>query len=678
MWSSRWGQLTSVRIVPDSKIELESLRLEFAQTFRKALDPLAIGFVVYPARSLALEASVGTTDFGLYFIYFSFFIVVSALLLTSLFFRLGVEQRLREIGLLRAIGYPVEVIRSSFQMEGILLSILGSAVGVVGAVIYADLIMWGLRTWWVDAVGTTRLLLTVSPLALGIGVTGGVIAACVSIAATLRTAALATPRSLLSGAVAEVAGISSPPNNVTFTDARSWKMGIVIGVFGVVFVGLSLVGFIGTTGGFFGGGLLVLCALLLVVWGWFHSRPRRHTVGPWSLSQVGFRNASYRPGRSVLCIALIASAAFIIVSVDAFRLEESDNVLDDRSGSGGFTLLAGTLLPLVHDLSTIDGQQELFISDLFENNQILDGVSISRFRVRPGEDASCLNLYQAKDPRILAPTSQFIDEARFSFGSTVDATPEEKENPWLLLERRFDDGAIPAIADSTSLAYALHLSTGDDLVLNRDTDHPIRLRIVAALTDSIFQRELLISESYFNRVFADYEGYRFFLIDAPIEKTAEVSSALEDRMADFGFDVVSTTERLAAFHRVNNTYLATFQMLGGLGLILGTFGLGAVLLRNVLERQKELSLMRAVGFNVGHLSLIVLAENAFLLITGLSVGTISAVVAIAPALFERGGTISLFLLGVLLFIVIFVGLVVSFFATVAAIRSPLLSSLRTD
>ena len=251
MWASRWGQLTSVRIVPGSNIELESLQSEFAQTFRKALDPLSVGFVVYPARSLALEASVGTTDFGLYFIYFSFFLVVSALLLASLFFRLGVEQRLREIGLLRAIGYPVGAIRRFFQMEGVLLSVLGSAVGVVGAVIYADLIMWGLRTWWVDAVGTTRLLLTVSPLALGIGVTGGVVAACVSITLTLRTVALATPRSLLSGTVAEAAGISMPQNDVAFTDARALKMGIIFGALGIVLVGLSGIGFIGETGGFF-------------------------------------------------------------------------------------------------------------------------------------------------------------------------------------------------------------------------------------------------------------------------------------------------------------------------------------------------------------------------------------------------------------------------------------------
>ena len=271
-----------------------------------------------------------------------------------------------------------------------------------------------------------------------------------------------------------------------------------------------------------------------------------------------------------------------------------------------------------------------------------------------------------------------VSEGRFRFSSSIAETEAEETNPWLLLNREFEDGAIPAIADATSLAYALHLSVGDDFVLNRDTDNPITLRIVAALSDSIFQRELLIGESHFERVFADYEGYRFFLIDAPVERLELVSASLEDRMSDFGFDVVSSGERLAAFHRVNNTYLATFQTLGGLGLILGTFGLGAVLLRNVLERRRELALMRAVGYNAGHLSLMVVAENSFLLFAGLAVGTSSAIVAIAPAWLERGGGVPLLSLGVLLLIVVAVGLSASVAATIAAIRSPLLSSLRTE
>ena len=678
LWASRWGQVTSVRLYPAPGEDLAGARNRFEDALRTALDPLALGFVVYPARSLALEASAGVTDFGLYFIYFSFFLVVSALLLASLFFRLGVEQRLRELGLLRATGFPAPAIRRVFLTEAGILSVVGSALGGAGAVLYAELIMLGLRTWWVDAVGTTRLALDVSPAMLAAGGAGGVLAALGSIGWTLRALSPASPRSLLTGAVAEVTGVGQVSAAAPQGGSRAWRAGAALVGVGIVLVAGAAAGLIGATGGFFGGGLTLLAALLVLAWAWLSRRPARRADGSWSVSQVGFRNASYRPGRSVLCIALIAFAAFIIVAVDAFRREGGGDVLDRSSGTGGYTLLADTLLPVVHDPTTPEGQAELFIEDLFAEGEALAGVTLSRFRLRPGEDASCLNLYQAKDPRVLAPSAAFVAEGRFGFGATAAETPEEEANPWLLLDREFEDGAIPAIADATSLAYALHLSIGDDFVLNRDTDRPITLRIVGALSDSIFQRELLIGERHFERVFPDYDGHRFFLIDAPPERTAEVSAALEDRLVDFGFDVVSAAERLAAFHRVENTYLATFQTLGGLGLMLGTFGLGAVLLRNVLERRRELALMRAVGYNARHLSLMVLAENAFLLFAGLAIGAGCAVVAIAPAWIDRGGGVPLLSLGGLLFVVVATGLAASLAATVAAVRSPLLGALRAE
>jgi ABC-type antimicrobial peptide transport system permease subunit len=257
-------------------------------------------------------------------------------------------------------------------------------------------------------------------------------------------------------------------------------------------------------------------------------------------------------------------------------------------------------------------------------------------------------------------------------------TDAEAANPWLLLARELEDGAVPAIADATSLQYALHLSVGDDFILNRETDNPITLRIVAALSDSIFQGELLIGEQHFVRLFPEYEGYRFFLVDAPQAQTAEVTAALEDRLADYGFDITSAPERLATFHRVNNTYLATFQMLGALGLLLGTLGLGAVLLRNVLERRRELALLRAVGYNARDVSLIVLAENGLLLFAGLGAGTVCALVAIAPAWIERGGQFPILSLAGLLLAVAVAGLVSSLAATIAAVRSPLLAALRSE
>ncbi len=671
LWRSRWGSVTSIRLNTTGDLEADANR--FGAALRSAVDPLSVGLVVYPARAMALESSSGATDFGLYFFYFSFFLVVSALLLASLFFRLGVEQRLAEVGLLRATGFPPAALWRVFSREAAVLSLVGSVIGIVGAIEYADFIMWGLRTWWVDAVGTTRLSLSVSPVSLVGGAAGGVLAAFGSIVWTLRSLIAVSPRSLLSGVLAE----PMPSKRAGGRSRAMWVAGAFL-VLGVVMVVVSGAGLLGATAGFFGGGLLLLCAMLSFSWAWLTGGSRRAPTGSWSVSQVGFRNATSRPGRSVLCMALIASAAFIIVAVESFHREGGIDERDPQSGTGGYPLLADTLLPIAHDLSTSDGRDALNLGDLFESGGPLEHVALARFRVRPGEDASCLNLYQAKDPRILAPTDEFVAMGRFSFSSSLAETPEEKANPWLLLDREFDDGAIPAIGDVTSLTYALHLGVGDDFVLNRDTDHPIRLRIVAALSDSVLQRELLIAEDQFERVFSGYEGYRFFLVDTPQDQTGEVVAALEDRLADFGFDAVSTGERLASFHRVNNTYLATFQTLGGLGLVLGTFGLGAVLLRNVLERRRELALLRAVGYNAGHLALLVLAENAFLLFAGLLAGTICALVAIAPAWIERGGTLPLASLTVLLVLVVGAGLLASLAATVAAVRSPLLEALRTE
>src|SRR5678816_2972321 len=122
-------------------------------------------------------------------------------LLTALFFRLGVEQRVREIGVLYAMGFPAARVRKIFLGEGIILALVGSLLGIAGAIAYGQLIMLGLRTWWVDAVGTTNLALHVSPLSLLIGVVGGIVAAVVCVLFTLRQLGKGSTRSLLAGIV---------------------------------------------------------------------------------------------------------------------------------------------------------------------------------------------------------------------------------------------------------------------------------------------------------------------------------------------------------------------------------------------------------------------------------------------------------------------------------------------
>jgi ABC-type lipoprotein release transport system permease subunit len=670
LWQSRYGSITSIRVKPEAGQPLAAAHDAYTQRLRAAADPLALGIGVIDVRQQGLEASRGATDFGEYFVYFSFFIVVSALLLVALFFKLGIEQRVREVGLLRAVGFGPARVRWLFLQEGVLLAAVGSILGVFGAIGYAWLMMFGLRSWWVDAVGTTALTLHVSAASIVGGAVGGVVAAIVCIWWTLRTLASISERSLLMGTIE-----NSQLSNSQLRRKGSWLIATVT----LALVAASLLigamtGTVARAGAFFGAGSALLIASLCAAAWWLRHRSRSGIYGHgWlSVSKLGMRTATYRPGRSVLSIAVIAAATFILISVEAFRRGDQLTDTGPRSGVGGYDLMIETVLPVVQDPNTREGREALNLFDLDS------AVAFEPLRLLPGDDASCLNLYEPRSPRIVAARQSFLNEGRFAFQGSLATTDAERRNPWLLLERSEADGAIPVIADANSMTYVLHKKLGDEIVLPRG-DGSIRLRLVAALRDSIFQGELLMAEQSFVKLFPEQEGFRVLLVQAGHENPARLKSELEEGLADLGAQVIGASERLAQFHRVENTYLSTFQTLGGLGLLLGTFGLATVLLRNVLERKRELALLGAVGYRRAHVMAMVVAENVLLLVAGLTAGALSATLAIAPAVAERGSRLPFTSGSAMLMIAVLVtGLLSSVIAMRAATRLPLLASLRSE
>lgn len=662
IWASRFGQVSALRLSGLPPIGAQDI------------DPVAAGLSARSVRDAAAAAAEGTTDFGEYFLYFSFFLVVSALLLAYLFFAVGLEQRTREVGLLAAVGFSPAAIRSSFVREGFVLAAIGAIIGAAAAVGYGALIMYGLRTWWVGAVGTTRLELHVAPASLAAGVIGAFAAGMLALWLGVRAMSRRSARALLTGD-SERAAPKSRPSGIRGGNGSqvTW---IVLAVLGAALITASSTGAIDQTAGFFGAGgawlIAGLCAASVLL-----RRPRASTVlrqGVTGIARLGFRHTAARPARSVLSLALIAFACFVLVSVGAFRKDSSGLSLEKSSGTGGYPLMAEAVAPLMFDPNTAEGRAGL---GLASGDPIVNETRITRFRLRPGDETSCLTLYKPANPRIIAPEPRFYEEPRFSFAGSMAATAEEQANPWRLLARTFQDGAIPAIADQTTLMYVLHLGIGDDFVLNPDGPAPIRLRIVGALADSVLQSELVIGEPDFVRLFPRDEGYRVWMIEtggAP----EEVTTYLEDRLSDFGLDVIDTRERWASYHEVENTYLATFQALGSLGLLLGTVGLGAVLARNVLERKREIGLLKAVGFSPADVRGMVLSESLALVGGGLLLGAVSAIVAVLPALRDRAHAIPIQALAGLLAAVAITGVLASLFAVRIAHRTPVLSAIKSE
>jgi ABC-type lipoprotein release transport system permease subunit len=638
LWPSSYGTLSSLRVAPldhwPPPTNVDSV------------------FSIRAARSEALAAANGTTDFGEYFIYFSFFLVVSGLLLAGMFFALSVEQRAKELGLMLAVGFRRRDIRRVLFLEGLVLAGSGAALGLIGAIAYAAAIMLGLRTWWVGAVNTTSLELHVAPSLLVAGALGALLSAVVALASAMRRLRHQSARGLLLGGL-------SPP---TLSGKRSLSSRAIAGsgaVGALLLVAGGITRMVPPAGAFFGAGGLLLIAGCALFAAWLRS-PGGQSSPASSIVRFGAAYARWRPTRSVLSAALIAFACFVIVAVTAFRREGETASLDRASGTGGFALMAESVAPLMHNPNTPNGRDELSLTGF----AALDAARIARFRLRPGDEASCLTLYQPKNPRIVAPEAAFLQERRFTFARSLASSDEERANPWLLLDKRFDDGAVPAVADQTTLTYVFHLGLGDDFVLTPDGATPIRLRIVGALADSFLQSEIIIGEHDFTRLFPSREGYHVWLIDTPESNAAALTTLLEDRLSDFGVDVTDTRARLASYHQVENTYLSTFQALGALGLLLGTLGLAAVLARNVLERRRELGLLGAIGFTRAHVRTMVASESLVLVGVGVTVGTVTALVAIAPAMRERVSSFPAASLALLIVGVVLTGLL----ASLAAVR----------
>ncbi len=643
LWGSRFGVATSVRVATTSA---------YAQQLRDRIDPAQLGMVVMDIRKSGREASQGSTDFGEYFAYFSFFVLASALILAGLLFRLGIEQRMREIGMLRSLGWSSTRINVVFLFEGAIVAVAGVVIGSLAAVGYCALVLYGLRTFWQGAVGGTQLQLFVNPVSVTEGAAGGFLMGLSAMWWALHGLRRLSPRSLLAG---------TPPTDVRRGKRKRTRLiALVAFILGVLLLASGAMHNIDEAGGFFAGAALLLIAALTWTSAWIGSL--HHSVlaldQGHSLWKLGARSTAFRPGRAIAGIALIASATFLIVGLDAFR-QRVVPTSDPHSGTGGFALAAESELPILYDPNTPAGRENLNLIGVPESH-------FFSFRLRPGDDASCLNLYQPRNPRVLGAPDAFLRAGRFRF---VD----ERENPWLLLDADPGTGPMPAIADANSITYILHRKVGDEFVLNPDSDHPVRLKLVAALEGSMLQSELIVSERNFVRAFPQEQGYRFFLID-----TKSSPSVLENALSDYGFDATSATERLAAYRQVENTYLSTFQALGGIGLLLGTVGLAAVLLRNVLERRRELALLRALGYEPSDIGWIVIAENLFIAGAGLAIGTACAIIAVLPTVVARGGRPPLVAIIGLLIAVPATALLSSVFAVRAVSSAPLLAALRAE
>jgi len=663
MWGSRYGDLMAVRY-PAAKTNARELR----DDLREKINPEETGLAFRMVRGAALKAASESMDLGQLFLGMSVFLIAASLILTAMFFIFTVEQRAREMGVLLAVGIPRARVRRLFLGEGLILAVVGSLAGIPLGWAFANALVWGLGSAWSGAVADTAIEFHARA---STGLIGAAAAAVISLgvmALALRRQSKRPVREL----VAEDYSLSLDQTAAPAGSGRLRKAVFALGTLGAVGVaaGTALSHTARPAEGFFSAGALMLIGgiaglriLLARLSSGFSSKL--------SIGGLGVRNAARRPGRSMAAAGMLAAGCFVVFSVSAMKEDLSTQAGERKSGTGGFRLYAESSIAIPQDLNEDRGRAAYRLTD----KELLKGVVIHPLRVREGDDASCLNLNLSLSPPLLG-----VDPGKMSIlGAFADA------DTWGLLDRPLPDGSIPAlVGDSATAMWKLKLKVGKDdgalLDYADEQGRPFKVKLVGALPPrlSVLQGRLLISNRNFTSVYPSEGGFKAFLVDAPADAEDKVRQYLSQRLETAGLTVVPSVDRLREFYVVESSYLRLFMVLGGLGLLLGSAGMGILVLRHVIERRGELALLRAVGYSRDEAAGVVIAEQRFLLAAGLATGTLASALAIGPTALMSQNSIPVGLLAVFLGGTAVLSLAWIRIAAEAALRAPLVPALRSE
>lgn len=585
MWANRFGSLTAVRWPSERRAET---------AFTAEFNPAGAGYSLRPVREHALAAVNQAMDFGQLFVGMSFFLIIVALMLTGLLFVFGIQERAEEMGILLATGWKTARVRCLLLLEGSIIALGGSICGAIVGIGYTQLLIIGLSQYWQGAIAHSSVHLFVRSETVITGAVAAFVCALVAMAIAVWHLTGNPARELLMG------DFSQPHVSAVKAGNRMRASAIICGIVAMGLGAFALFADVRQISILFfaaGGLLLVACILFcsVVLKKWSLKS------GSFGLMNLALKNAARRMGRSLTVIGLLACGCFLVFSVSSMKEDLRAHARERNSGTGGFAWFGESTLALNDDAGDV------------------------RLRIREGDDASCLNLNRAQSPRLLGVDPEALT-ARKAFTSD--------ENFWALLNLKLPGGKVPAlVGDSDTALWGLDVAVGPEngaeFEYTDDSGQRFNVKLVGKLPMrlSIFQGSFLVAERQFIEHFSSEEGYRMFLWDHTEPDT------MNRKYARSGLDVVPAIDRLMEFYAVETTYLSMFLVLGILGLMVGSLGMGIVVLRNVQDRRPEQALLLAVGYRPALLKKLLLIEHGVLIVAGLGGGVVSAALAMIPALF---------------------------------------------
>jgi len=563
-------------------------------------------------------------------------------------FTMSVRQRMREFALLRAIGASPAQVFASILIQAAVVGLAGSALGIAAGLGLVWLLRIGFEKVGMDLSGSIPLDTTTVVLSLFIGTVVSISAAALPARRAALTApveamreAAATDKSLkrrsIAGCVLTTAGTAALATALVAPHPN-----------GSMMLGLGAVGLVI--------GVLLLAPIIA-----------RHTLG-------------------VLAAVLVAGFKPL------GRLARGNVIRNPRR-------TANTAGALMIGMALVGAASVLSASATASTASIVaDGWS-SDFSV---QSASGVPAGAVADVRALATVGS-VDV--LAYGPTVVAGPGERTSGKTTLSvvglppeafgRTIDldvvDGSLSTLADG---AVAVQQATatdrgwvlGDKVTFTSQAG-TATARLGAIIDTQLINAPVIMSDQLLARVVPPAQvRIDFLLVNAAPGITADALRA--DLVAVAApyvvLSVLDAKDFAAALADQVNQILVILYALLGLSIIIAVLGIVNTLALSVIERTREIGLMRAVGLGRLQLAGMITIESVLTAVFGTVVGVVVgvAVAAAMPTVFTGIGLTTLAIpwvqLAAMLVLAIVVGILAALWPASRAARLPVLDAVASD
>jgi putative ABC transport system permease protein len=506
---------------------------------------------------------------------------------------IGVVQRRREIGTLRALGASRPRVRMLFTLEALVLGGLGTALGLpLGVGLARGAIGWVSESISSLYVQVNARDVTVGPLALGLGVALGLLGSAFAALYPAMQASSVPPVEALRRDAAQGAGAGASTlpgvlgvGCLLLVYPVSWLPppveNLPVGGYLAIFLVLM-----GTT--------LLAPRVLRLLWH-VYRRPSEVVLG--ISGRLAADNFARAPGRTAVPVSALAIGVAMAVCISGF-------VVSFQSSTHRWLDQAVPADLFITSAARTAGTRNLPLPpELGEELAALPGVAqVDRVRVLP-HDVLGLRAYVI---------------------SLIPEVYEQYGRP-LLLEGQLptpEERLAGRITISENLARRRGLEVGESFEMATPTG-PRRYTVGAVIVDyTSDQGSVFLSREVYMAHFRDDRVDTFELYLADPAQLDAIRRAITARWGErYQLYVLSNADlRQEATALIDDAFAVTYAM-EAVAVLLALLGVVNTLLAAVLDRTREIGLLRAVGAARSHILRLFVAEAAFI---GLSGGLMGA------------------------------------------------------